>query len=110
MHARARGCMATSLPPLPAGDPATPSELAKRRWARVRLVAVLALPVVLYALGRAFDVQHRFTVDGLRSVMASAGALGMALYVVAFCAGELVQVPGLVFIAAGVLAYGRVVG
>ena len=32
------------------------------------------------------------------------------LYVIAFCVGELLHVPGLVFVAAGVLAYGPALG
>jgi uncharacterized membrane protein YdjX (TVP38/TMEM64 family) len=42
--------------------------------------------------------------------MASAGTAGVALYVIAFCLGELLHVPGLVFVAAGVLAYGPALG
>ena len=80
------------------------------RVARLRLIAVLALALLLFGIGRALGLQQHLTVESLRAMMASAGTAGMVLYVIAFCLGELVHVPGLVFVAAGVLAYGPVLG
>jgi uncharacterized membrane protein YdjX (TVP38/TMEM64 family) len=88
----------------------TPAKSAAPRVARLRLMAALALAVLLFGIGRALDLQQHLTVESLQATMASAGAVGVVLYVIAFCLGELLHVPGLVFVAAGVLAYGPVLG
>src|SRR5207248_1106639 len=71
------------------------------------LVAVLlALVLVRYktAFGAALSTAH------VRPLVQHAGAAGVVLFVLAFCAGGLLHVPGLVFVAAAVLAWGRVLG
>jgi len=73
-------------------------------------MAAFALALLLFGIGRAFDLQQHLTVESLRATMASAGTAGVVFYVIAFCLGELLHVPGLVFVAAGVLAYGPVLG
>lgn len=88
------GASAPSSPPLP----------------RLRLVAAIGLFLLLFAIGQALDLRDHLTVDGVRAAMVSAGIAGAALYVIAFCLGELLHVPGLVFVAAGVLAYGPALG
>jgi uncharacterized membrane protein YdjX (TVP38/TMEM64 family) len=88
----------------------TPTTSPAPRVARLRLMAALALALLLFGIGRALDLQQHLTVESLRATMASAGIAGVVLYVIAFCLGELLHVPGLVFVAAGVLAYGPVLG
>ena len=88
------GASAPSSPPLP----------------RLRLVAAIGLFLLLFAIGQALDLHDHLTVDRVRAAMVSAGIAGAALYVIAFCLGELLHVPGLVFVAAGVLAYGPALG
>jgi len=66
--------------------------------------------VALLFAGHHYDLASRLAPDRLRALIVSAGAWGVALYVVVFTLGELVHVPGLVFIAASVLAYGRLWG
>src|SRR5215813_6584244 len=95
--------------------PSRPSQrptvtLAAPWLARVRLIAALALALMLLGIDRVLDLQQHLTVESLRATMASAGTAGAALYVIAFCLGELLHVPGLVFVAAGVLAYGPALG
>src|SRR5215813_13991768 len=88
-----------------------PTATSAAPWrARLRLIAALALALLLFGIGRALDLQQHLTVESLRATMASAGTAGAALYVIAFCLGELLHVPGLVFVAAGVLAYGPALG
>jgi uncharacterized membrane protein YdjX (TVP38/TMEM64 family) len=83
------------------------------RLARLGLL-VLALVIASELLGvreRMSDAaSRRAAVEELRGAMQSTGALGALLFVVAFCVGELLHIPGLVFVAAGVLAYGRAQG
>src|SRR5215470_3225438 len=97
------------MTPSPPGEH-PPAKLAAPRVARLRLMAALALALLLFGIGRALDLQQHLTVESLRATMASAGTAGVVLYVIAFCLGELFHVPGLVFVAAGVLAYGPVLG
>jgi uncharacterized membrane protein YdjX (TVP38/TMEM64 family) len=87
-----------------------PASSAAPRLARLRLMAALALALLLFGIGRALDLQQHLTAESLRATMASTGTAGVALYVIAFCLGELLHVPGLVFVAAGVLAYGPALG
>jgi len=97
------------MTPSPPGEH-PPAKLAAPRVARLRLMAALALALLLFGIGRALDLQQHLTVESLRATMTSAGTAGVVLYVIAFCLGELLHVPGLVFVAAGVLAYGPVLG
>ena len=76
------------------------------RW---RLPALLLLVVVLFFVGRATGVAE-MTAEELRAAVRSAGALGVLLFTAVFCAGNLMQIPGNVFVIAGLLAYGSLVG
>lgn len=44
--------------------------------------------------------------EKIQSAVHAAGPWGVLLYVVVFAVGELIHIPGLVFVAAGILAYG----
>src|SRR5262245_7451035 len=87
-----------------------PAKPAAPRLPRLRLMAALALALLLFGIGRALDLQQHLTVESLRATIAAVGAAGPVLYVVAFCLGELLHVPGLVFVAAAVLAFGPALG
>lgn len=69
-----------------------------------------ALLVSLFVVGHVTGLTESVTVDNLRGWMQEAGAWGIVLFVAIFLIGELVHVPGLVFVAAGVLTYGRLEG
>lgn len=83
---------------------------------KVRLIRLALLLLALLAVGELFGIRARVVddprgaADELREAMAAAGPWGIAVFVVVFCAGELVHVPGLVFVLAAVLAYGRAAG
>lgn len=78
------------------------------RW--WRLVVLAAVTAGLLVLGKATGLNAYFSADRLRAVTHGAGAWGPIIFVLAFCVGELVHVPGVVFVAAAVLAYGRTGG
>jgi uncharacterized membrane protein YdjX (TVP38/TMEM64 family) len=78
------------------------------RALRLGLVAVLFGGLVL--VGRLTGVTSKITLDRLREATVAAGGWGALLYVAIFSAGQLVHMPGLIFIAAGLLAYGKVWG
>ncbi len=98
--------MRRGLPNLRYAPRVSPDGDAPRWKRRARVGAALALPLLLLAIGRALGWHEHLTIDGVRALVAGAGAWGILLFVASFCVGELVQVPGLVFVAAAVLFYG----
>ncbi len=91
--------------PAPTGSEAEPSGPSKLRLA---LLAVFL--VGLFVLGSVTGWADRFTLDGVRDTIADAGVWGFAVFIAAFAVGELLHVPGFLFVAAAVLAYGRLYG
>ncbi len=91
----------TATPPEP--PPTSP-------WRWVRLVALAVMVVALVVAGHLSGLTARLNVPALRASMASAGAWGPILFILAFCVGELVHVPGMIFVAAAAFAYGPVNG
>jgi uncharacterized membrane protein YdjX (TVP38/TMEM64 family) len=76
----------------------------------VRLGALVAVTVAFVLLARASGLTSHLRPAEIRGHMASAGAWGPVAFVAAFTLGELAHVPGVVFVAAAVVAYGRTVG
>src|SRR5688572_29095658 len=64
----------------------------------------------LLVAGKLSGVTDGWTIPAIREQVDRAGPLGFVLYVVAFAIGELVHVPGMVFVGAGIMAYGKAVG
>lgn len=80
------------------------------RWRWVRLVALGVLVGVLVVGAHLAGVTDRLSGPSVRATIAAAGAWGPVLFVLAFCAGELVHLPGMVFVAAAAFAYGPAIG
>lgn len=80
----------------------------KVRW--WRLGALAAALVALFAVGRLAGWTDDLSTARVRAAIESAGAWGPILFVLAFSVGELLHVPGMVFVAAAVVAYGRLGG
>ena len=78
------------------------------RYGRWGLVVLLALG--LYLLSVSLDVSAHLSTEALRAWMLQAGPLGVVAFVALFAVGNLLSVPGLVFILASLLAYGKVMG
>ncbi|MAQ15325.1 MAG: DedA family protein [Sandaracinus sp.] len=83
-------------------EPQAPSKL--------RLVLLGVFMAGLFVFGWASGWADHFTLEGIRDAIQSAGAWGIFLFIGAFAVGELLHVPGVVFVAAAVLAYGELVG
>ena len=77
---------------------------------RLRLALLAAFLGGLFVFGWASGWADRFTLDGVRESIQGAGAWGVLLFFGVFALGELLHVPGILFVAAAVLAYGRVAG
>lgn len=77
---------------------------------KLRLALLAVFLIGLFVLGAATGWADRFTLEGIREAIADAGVWGFAVFLGAFALGELLHVPGFLFVAAAVLAYGRFVG
>lgn len=82
----------------------------RRAMRRARLALLAAVVVALAAVRYGTGFGASLSTARVRELVQHAGAAGVLVFVVAFCAGELLHVPGLVFVAAAVLAWGRVAG
>jgi uncharacterized membrane protein YdjX (TVP38/TMEM64 family) len=78
-----------------------------RAW---RLGALAALFVVALVVRYGTEWGASLSTAKVRDLVQHAGAAGVLLFLVAFAIGELLHVPGLVFVAAAVLTWGRVAG
>lgn len=83
-------------------------ETTKRTWVRLGLLT-LATIVALW-LGHRFGWTKELQGDQLKQLVRGAGVWGFGLYVLAFAVGELLHVPGMVFVAAAVALYGKLLG
>lgn len=77
---------------------------------KLRLLAVVLLLVGLLVAAKLTGVSELITIANMKGWMAEAGPWGVLLFAVVFVVGELLQVPGLLFVAVGVISYGRLMG
>jgi uncharacterized membrane protein YdjX (TVP38/TMEM64 family) len=75
-----------------------------------RLAALLALIVALIVIGRVTGLHERLNIEYLRATVPALGVWGVLVFIAAFCVGELIHVPGIVFVAVSVLVYGPFLG
>jgi uncharacterized membrane protein YdjX (TVP38/TMEM64 family) len=80
----------------------------RSRALRLGLLAAVALALLLVRYTTRFGAS--LSTAAIRDLVQHAGIAGVGLFVLAFAAGELLHVPGLVFVSAAVLGWGRVVG
>jgi len=92
-------------PPL---APEGPQPGGRPRWLRLSLLVLLTAG--LLGLSKVTGLGAHLRPEEIHARMAAAGWWGPLLYIVAFAVGELVHVPGWVFVAAAVVAYGRATG
>ncbi|MBI5479254.1 MAG: VTT domain-containing protein [Deltaproteobacteria bacterium] len=91
----------------PAGDAPAAAPRPVRWW---RIAALVALIVGLLVLGKVTGLTAYLTTERIRTTVEAAGWWGALLLIALFCVGELVHVPGFGFVAAAVIAYGRLGG
>lgn len=80
--------------------------MAEAKLGRYRPLLLVALFVGLLVIGKLTGLTERLDAEWIRQQVVEAGVLGGVLFVVIFAVGELVHVPGMVFVAAASLAYG----
>ncbi len=79
-----------------------------RSYARLGLLLLFVVALALIA--RASGVTERFELDYLRREFLERPLRGTLIFVLLFCLGGLLRIPGLVFLFAAVLALGQVLG
>lgn len=89
---------------------AAPPPDEKKRSRRWRLVALALAIVATVVLARATGVHESLTLEGVRAKVTAAGAWGAVGFLALFVVGELLHVPGLVFIGAALTVWGPVQG
>ena len=89
-------------------EPTAPAPVKKtNRW---RLVALAVLFFGSLLIAHVTGLTERIDVETIRAFMDSAGALGFVAFLLAFAVGELLHIPGLVFVGAASVAYGETLG
>ena len=83
---------------------------APPRASRWRMAALAVFFVGSFAIAKLTGLLDNVDVDAIRGFMESAGAWGFFAFVAAFALGELMHIPGMVFVGAAALAYGDVLG
>jgi len=81
-----------------------------RRRSFIRLGILFAMAVALYVAGEVSGVTKDLSVDRIRALVEGAGPWGFVIYVGLFIAGGLLNVPGMLFVGAAVLAWGQPLG
>jgi uncharacterized membrane protein YdjX (TVP38/TMEM64 family) len=77
-------------------------------WRRLGLLA--GLLIALWVVGAATGWTDSLTLESIPGLVRAAGFWGALLYIAVFAAGELIHVPGLVFMLAAMVVWGPVAG
>lgn len=70
-----------------------------------RVVLLLALSLVLMYLGRHSSLSHYFTLGYLESAIREAGNYGVAVFILMYTIGTLMNIPGFLFLFVGFMVY-----
>lgn len=76
----------------------------RRFWRPLLLVALIG---IAWGLGVYFDIGEYLTRDRIRAWVARSGWWGPLVFVGLFTVGQLISIPGLLFVAAAVVAWGK---
>ena len=81
-----------------------------RARGKLRLLLVAALFAGLWIAGKTSGVLDDLDTERIRALVDGAGVFGALLFIAIFAVGELLHVPGMLFVGAGILAYGKLAG
>lgn len=77
---------------------------------RLRLILLALFLLGVFAIGKLTGFTDELTVDGIRESMREAGMGGFFVFLATFCVGQLLYIPGFVFVMVSGLAYGPLWG
>lgn len=75
-----------------------------------RFIILFAFLASLYGLFEYFGLRQNFSLEYIRNIMEANFYTGIVVFILAFCAGNLVQLPGWIFLVAAVLTMGKLWG
>jgi uncharacterized membrane protein YdjX (TVP38/TMEM64 family) len=75
-----------------------------------RLLGVIGFLLGLFLLFEVLGIRAQFSLQALQSLILMHPVIGLLLFILLFALGNLIQIPGWIFLAAAVLALGRVYG
>jgi uncharacterized membrane protein YdjX (TVP38/TMEM64 family) len=75
-----------------------------------RLLLVILFLLGLFALFEVLGIRRQFSLQALQELILMHPIIGLLLFILLFALGNLIQIPGWIFLAAAVLALGRVYG
>lgn len=75
-----------------------------------RLLLVILFLLGLFLLFEALGIRAQFSLQALQDLILMHPVIGLLLFTLLFALGNLIQIPGWIFLAAAVLALGRVYG
>lgn len=82
----------------------------ERAWLRYRLIVLLLVVGGLWSTAWATGANRVFDVERLRTIVEATGIWSGAVFVVVFSVGQLLRIPGPVFVGVAILAFGRTTG
>lgn len=82
----------------------------KQKHFGLRILLLVTVLAGIYGIGVYTGLAQQMTKENIQEAMASAGWWGYLIYLVAFCLGNLLHIPGLVFVTASVVVFGCVPG
>lgn len=77
---------------------------------RKRILLVVLVLIALFALFEALGIRQQFSLEAVKSVIMMHKFAGILLFALLFALGNLIQIPGWIFLAAAILALGRLWG
>jgi len=80
-----------------------------KRSPRYRLILVVLIFLGLFLLSRSIGLTD-WDAEGVRKHIEEAGIWGFFFYMGIFAGGESIHIPGIVFVGAGIVAYGKLLG
>lgn len=75
-----------------------------------RLIYTLLFIIALFIVFEAFGFRAHFNLAFIKQTILTHPIIGLVLFVAMFALGNLIQIPGLIFLVAAVLALGQVLG
>lgn len=82
--------------------------MKKQHW--IKLAGIVFFIAALFLLFEVTGLRANFTLELLRATIEANVVVGLVVFIAAFAIGNLIQIPGWVFLAAAVLALGKFAG